>query len=305
MGLRDDSFYLASLKEKRKALSEAADAVERNRVDDFYNNMISAKDLREQRFLKYSNFITSLKEAYLSNALFHICEASMKNPSKYEKNVCKGVISQYIKESEVCSLLSKMGRSRNGILRKLAEDVTDQYKEDIADSSPDDENSYKMDKTKVDSFWKEVDSSDDVADMTNTIRLRVSDAEENFVNKVQQDKANIDTILQDTAERVQNAKETNDNDYASDLEEFYTFDAKRKINDIKHESVSLFSTLVKKISANAIRNHNDLVTENGRIDIDKAIETSRAIYTVLEMLSTSGLEKVDSTYIKETLNSLD
>jgi hypothetical protein len=305
MSLREDSLYLASVRKERQALSEATEMNKQKEINDFYMDRMNEKDLREQKVDKYYRFITTIKEAYLTHGLYNLCESAMVNPSSHEKSLCKNVIYQYIKENGVGSVLRKMKRSPNRLLREMEEDLVDTYRNDIKDADPDDEDSYGLDKSKVETFWKDVDKSDDVADMTNLVRIRVANAEEDFVNKVQQDKANIDTVMQDTAERVQNAKESNGNEYSQDVEEFYIMDAKKKIYDIKHEDSSVFAGLVKGLSKNAIRSHNDMVSENGRLDLEKIIETSRVIYTVLETFSVFGLEKVNSEYIKETLNSLN
>ena len=305
MSLREDSLYLASVRKERQALSEATKMNKQKEINDFYTDRMNEKDLREQKVDKYYKFITTIKEAYLTHGLYNLCESAMVNPSSHEKSLCKNVIYQYIKENGVGSVLRKMKRSPNRLLREMEEDLVDTYRDDIKDADPDDEDSYGLDKSKVETFWKDVDKSDDVADMTNLVRIRVANAEEDFVNKVQQDKANIDTVMQDTAERVQNAKESNGNEYSQDVEEFYIMDAKKKIYDIKHEDSSVFAGLVKGLSKNAIRSHNDMISENGRLDLEKVIEASRVIYTVLETFSVFGLEKVNSEYIKETLNSLN
>ena len=305
MSLREDSLYLASVRKERQALSEATEMNKQKEINDFYTDRMNEKDLREQKVDRYYKFITTIKEAYLTHGLYNLCESAMVNPSSHEKSLCKNVIYQYIKENGVGSVLRKMKRSPNRLLREMEEDLVDTYRDDIKDADPDDEDSYGLDKSKVETFWKDVDKSDDVADMTNLVRIRVANAEEDFVNKVQQDKANIDTVMQDTAERVQNAKESNGNEYSQDVEEFYIMDAKKKIYDIKHEDSSVFAGLVKRLSKNAIRSHNDMVSENGRLDLEKIIEASRVIYTVLETFSVFGLEKVNSEYIKETLNSLN
>ena len=48
----------------------------------------------------------------------------------------------------------------------------------------------------------------------------------------------------------------------------------------------------------------EFVLENGRLDVDKVVETVRCMYTVLETVSSLNLEKVDDKYIEETLNSM-
>ena len=65
--------------------------------------------------------------------------------------------------------------------------------------------------------------------------------------------------------------------------------------------------MVRNISESVIKNEEikeEFTTDNGRLDMDKIVESARCMYTLLEMVSTLQIEKVDSNYIEEALKSI-
>ena len=148
-----------------------------------------------------------------------------------------------------------------------------------------------------------------VDDVTNMIRLRVANAEEEFINRNLRDKENIETIMKDTADRVQAAKASNDNDYSEEVEESVTKEARDKIYRVQHEGRrNVFGRMVLNLGELAMTKEplkKEFVLENGRLNLDKVVETVRCIYTVLETVSSLNLEKIDEEYIKETLESMN
>ena len=198
--------------------------------------------------------------------------------------------------------------SKSGILVSIYEAEQDAFDKITDGANAEDINSQTIDPKAIDDFWDEIDKNNDIEDITNTIRLRVSTAEEDFVNRNQADKEDIKTILKDTAERVQNAKSTNDNDYSDAVEESEMRIAKDKIYQIQHEGYhNIFDRMVRNISESVIKNEEikkEFTLENGRLDMNKIVESARCMYTLLEMVSTLKIENVDSQYIEDALKSI-
>lgn len=273
-------------------------------IDAEKNAIREYKDKIESRKIMYSNFKENAKVAILQIALATLCEMSIKNITDQEMDACNGLIESYIKDVGYYNIVRKMGNSRNLLLRELAEDIKETVKDSISGADENDESTYTINKDTVDKFVDQIEKNDDVNDVTNIIRLRVSNAEEDFVNRNDQDSENIKTILKDTAERVQDAKDTNDNDYSDAVEESAMREAKNKIYAIQHEAYRPpFDRIVRAIAKSSLKSSNELVTEN-RIDMDATVAVARSVYTVLEMLSITSLENVDEAYINETINSL-
>ena len=84
--------------------------------------------------------------------------------------------------------------------------------------------------------------------------------------------------------------------------------AKDKIYQIQHEGYhNIFDRMVRNISESVIKNEEikkEFTLENGRLDMNKIVESARCMYTLLEMVSTLKIENVDSQYIEDALKSI-
>lgn len=308
MGLREDRNFLSQLKAERASIRENAIAQEKK---DFNQRIIDREDIRAQHeasLNKFYDYKDNVKKTLLKRALMELYTGSFHNISKREYAACNNLLEQYIGETGTSTLLKNMGKSNSSILHTIKE-KTDEYAAAItADATASDPDSQVIKAEDVDSFWKDIDKQEDIGDITNLIRLRVSSAEEDFINKNQQDKENIDDILKKTATRIQLAKGSNDNDYSEMVEESETKIAKNEIYKIQHEGHhNVFDHMVRNLSKVAMTNENakaEFTNESGRLDIDHIVEAVRCMYTLLEMVGTIQLEKVDQKYIEDTLKSI-
>lgn len=308
MSIREDRSYLKELRAEREALRENAakndrDAFNQSIIDR--DNIIANHEAAVDKFYAYKD---DVKKTLLKEALTHIYEGSFHNITTREKALCGALLEQYINDTGVVSLMKNMKFSESYLLRKIYENVEEYSKEITAGATVNDPKSQTIDPAKIDEFWKDIDRSDDIEDITNLIRMRVSNAEEDFINKNQEDKQDIKTVLKQTATRVQAAKGTNDNDYSEAVEESETRIANDRIYQIQHESYhNVFDRMVRNLSEVALTNEEakkEFLAENGHLDVEKIVESARCMYTLLEMVGTIQLEKVDQQYIEDTLKSI-
>ena len=308
MSIKDDREYLAEAREKREALKENA---RKEALDQYNKSVIEREDLKaayEAKLDKFYKYKDDVKKILVSEALFGVYKKSMINPSDRELKIGRALIENYVEDLGPAKLLRNMKFSESAFLLEVKDAVEDFYNKITDDADAEEISTQTIKPEDVEDFWKQVDKSDDIQDITDMIRLRVSNAEEEFVNKNQEDKENVKTILKQTAERVQNAKDSNDNDYAEAVEESETRLAKEKLYDIQHVSRhNVFDRMVRNISEVAIKDESakkEFVLENGRLDMDKIVESARCMYTLLEMVSTLKIENVDGQYIEDTLKSI-
>lgn len=308
MGIREDLQYLEERKKMRKAEKETAKKRAREKTN---NRIIADEDIKiahEQAVEKYYDYKDNVQHELLKKALVELCTQSIPHINYREQILCENLVDKYINETGAAKLLRNMKFSDNYLLRTIHEKVKESQKEITKDTSADDESTQIISKKAIDDFWTEIDNAEDIADITNIIRMRVSNAEEEFINKNQEDKEAIKTILKQTASRVQKAKESENEEYAEAVEESETRLAKNKIYQIQHESHrNVFDKMVRQLSKAALSNDvlkEDYINENGKIEFDRIVETVRCMYTLLETVSTIQLEKVDTDYIKNIINSI-
>ncbi len=307
MSLREDRQYLA---EQRKAKEEAAKLAHQKSINEFNQHIVEEENQKmafNKSVDKLFEFKANVKKSLIKKILMELCVGSIPNYTHREYSICENLIENYISEVGETALLKNMRFSENGFLRTCWSEINSHYKTITEDATRDEDTQY-IDSGSLDDFWKDVDNTEDVDDITNLIRMRVSNAEENFVNRNQQDKENVKTVLKQTADRVQMAKDTNDNDYAESVEESETRIAKDKIYKIQHEGYrSVFDRMVRNLSEAAVKNKDakgSLIDENGKLNMDSIVESARCMYSLLETIGTIQLEKVDNKYIEDTLKSI-
>lgn len=306
--MRENSIALHEQMEAKEKIRKTLAEQEKQRVLDEYMARDAIAEAAQKKIDDFYRYKDNVKKTLVTEALNNICINCMNNPSQYETSVMEALVGQYIQDRTPSALLKTMKNSRNGFLRHIYEEAEKAEKDIEKDANKDDETTLTIDKNKIDDFWKEIDNSEDLDDVTNMIRLRVANAEEEFVNRNLQDKNNIDTILKDTADRVQNAKSGYDNEFGDQVEESETRIAKDKIYSIQHESRrNVFDRMVSSLAEAVMRDdsaRSQFVLENSRLDMNKIVECARCMYTLLEVVSTIQLEKVDDKYIEDTLNSI-
>ena len=308
MSVKEDREYLNDIKNKRDALKEK---VQKEAFNAYNSAIIEREDLKaahEAKLNAFYEYKDNVKSLLVSRALYGIYEKSLVNPNPRESKIGKVLIDNYVNEVGASKLLRNMKFSESALLLEIKDAVEDFYDRITDDATAEDVSTQTIKPEDIEDFWKQIDKSEDIQDITDLIRLRVSGAEEDFVNKNQEDKENVKTILKQTAERVQNAKDSNDNDYAEAVEESETRIAKDKIYKIQHEGHrSVFDRMVRNISESAIKNEDakkEFMLKNGRLDMDKIVESARCMYALLEMVSSLNIEKVDEAYIEQTLKSI-
>lgn len=307
MSLREDRQYLA---EQRKAKEEAAKLARQKSINEFNQHIVEEENQKmefNKSVDKLFEFKANVKKSLIKKMLMELCVGSIPNYTHREYSICENLIENYISEVGETTLLKNMHFSENGFLRTCWSEINSHYKTITEDATRDEDTQY-IDSGSLDDFWKDVDNTEDVDDITNLIRMRVSNAEENFINRNQQDKENVKTVLKQTADRIQMAKDTNDNDYAESVEESETRIAKDKIYKIQHEGYrSVFDRMVRNLSEAAVKNKDakgSLIDENGKLNMDSIVESARCMYSLLETIGTIQLEKVDNKYIEDTLKSI-
>lgn len=307
MSLREDRQYLA---EQRKAKEEAAKLARQKSINEFNQHIVEEENQKmafNKSVDKLFEFKANVKKSLIKKMLMELCVGSIPNYTHREYSICENLIENYISEVGETALLKNMRFSENGFLRTCWSEINSHYKTITEDATRDEDTQY-IDSGSLDNFWKDVDNTEDIDDITSLIRMRVSNAEENFVNRNQQDKENVKTVLKQTADRVQMAKDTNDNDYAESVEESETRIAKDKIYKIQHEGYrSVFDRMVRNLSEAAVKNKDakgSLIDENGKLNMDSIVESARCMYSLLETIGTIQLEKVDNKYIEDTLKSI-
>ena len=307
MGIREDRNYIKERKAERAALRDTEIAKEKEKYNDRIIKHEDAMAMREAAIDNFYDYKDNVKKTLLKKALMEVYTGCFYNISNRERSICENLMEQYIGETGTSKLLKNMRLSESYLLNVISENVDKYSKEITKDAKASEPDTQIIPSEDVKKFWDEIDKSENIEDITNIIRLRVSNAEEEFINKNQEDKADVNSILKDTATRINNAKGLVDNDYSEAVEESESRIAREKIYKIQHSNHhNVFDRMVRNLSEVAITNNEakETFTENGHLKMDSIVESVRCMYTLLEMVGTIQLENVDSQYIEDTIKSI-
>lgn len=305
---KEDKEFLDKKKKEKEIKEKVQKKRDKEKLDKKIIEREDEKAKHEAAVKQFYDYKNNVKKILIKKALMELCTRSIHNINKRERLICENLVESYINDVGTAVLLKNMKFSRSKMLRNLRESIDNYYTIITEGSTASDENTQTISNTNVENFWADIDKSEDIDDITNLIRMRVSNAEEEFINKNQEDKNRIKTVLNQTASRIQNAKETDNEEYADEVEESATRLAKNKIYQIQHEgNRNIFDKMVRKFSKAVLTNDKlkaEYLSESHKLDIGKILESVRCIYTLLETVSTIKLENVDAQYIKETIDSI-
>lgn len=271
----------------------------------------SAKAKAVNKAKAYSDFKKSVVESYVGGLLWNIYESVLdKNmSSEFAKGIGRSTLTSYIKENGAANILKKMN-GKTKFLSEAARMIDDFVTEAIEDADPDNEDTLAIDPKKEQEFYDNLSSSDDVADITNAIRMRVIDAEEKMATDNINDKIDMDDIMQGAAQRIESVRQSNKegelSDDSAELQQQETvMMSKARMNDLATKrSRSVLEQMVRNTSKQVLKDENlaKVYTENGKVDFDKLIEANTAIYTFMETLNTIQLEDFDEESVKKIIS---
>lgn len=307
MKLISSKQYIAAVLEdhKNKILEENAVIVKNERekeeaekeTNEFYQEMVNRSNLP----VKYSNFITSVKEEFLGECIYHIFNESLNifdRKSKKQELVKKALVSNFIKEQGVNSLLSKF-RTKNVLLSEFALIVDNAVNAVVESTDATNINSWTVDTDIKNKFIDDLEKCDS-KEAIITITDRVTDAETEFVNDNIRRKMEIDDILNSKKEKLDSIA-----DKPEDVQEAVAAGFDRKIKAIKNRYVSsIYQTIAESMTKNIFKDKDlqDIYIKEGNIDMETVLEDAGVIYTFLETVFTT--EMVDEKYIKTFVNEI-
>jgi hypothetical protein len=260
---------------------------------------------REARMAKYRQFSADTKKALLSECvyrLFNACLTKTKETPQLEA-VCRNMVNEFINENG-CEDLLRHFRTASEMLSEMSLLVNRYHTIITEKADKDNEDSFKIDPETKDNFFEELDcvNADEVV---YTVRNRVMDSMNEFIDKNTMDKMEITEVLKNTKEKIDMMKDTDSPSAASEeVQESYTLNAKKKITNIRNNRPkgifeSMVTSLLKKTYTN--EDYKQIYMEGTQVDMDKVVENCEIIYTFLEMLNTSKMVKVDEIYVESVL----
>jgi hypothetical protein len=246
---------------------------------------------------------TELLEAAL-DTIFDMCFGNINcNNTDEDDAFDQTIISNFISDEGINDLLDRF-ESRTAFLSELT-NIIREDSEDMEDDIDDDYDmdSYSVDPDEVEDFIDSIKGNEEIQDIADTIRYRVSRATEDFMQKNLSDKMDIKDIMYDAKEKIDNIR-TGDEDSDEAIKQEYTLLAKNKVNSLAKRPHSIFEQMVINLSKSILKDEklkNKFTLKSGKLDMDTIIKRVTSYYTFLELATSLKMVNNNEKYIEEAI----
>ena len=175
------------------------------------------------------------------------------------------------------------------------EDIDDDGEDDIEPEPEDYDNK----------VLEDLDKEEDVQKAVALIRQRVADAEETFIKNNAKDKEQINALLGKISDNIKTVEDMSENDKEKGKDAVAQENvrmSRRSIDNItNNRPLSIMEMFARQLNKDIIRDEalrETYIEEDGSLDMDTIVESSKVLYGFLETLNTLQLKTVDSKYIE-------
>ena len=296
-----------SINEKVKSRQEER-LKEANELRDERDMIIESKEIYKEAMLGYRQAVSTKLLSDSFKAIYITALENVTDMSDTDYKLANNMVDKFIEEHGVYSLLREM-KGKTYLLdtiRTIVEDGT----EDAEEKADDEEKSMKEvpQDTKEDMFNK-LEGEEDVNNAVQLISDRIAAAEEEFIKQNAEDKKKIEDIVNGINDRIQAVKNdvTKDEETKEDIEESYNIEKNRKITEIyDNRSHTLFDHMIHETAKNIFKDTDlkESYSDEGRLDLQKVVNSCKCMYGFLEFVNTLQIDKVDVAYIEKIVKDM-
>lgn len=258
----------------------------------------------ESTHKRYANFAETVRTSLVTEALYDMYKKSV-NPALLEnqdnKTVMRNIVTSYVNETGYINILNRM-KYASCAMSEMYTTIDKTSRKILESVDKSDADTFKIEPEDRDEFFTNLNKSD-VDDIATAIQDRVATATTDFVNANNKDHDDITAALQSAQEKIDNVDPED-----VELKECYEMQGRRKVNEIRRSPKNVFHGMVSSMCESVMK-HPDVNAEfvlesNSHINMDKVVDRVSLMYTFVEMLNTSRLEKVDKAFIEGVIKDL-
>lgn len=294
--------------DKAKSISEQAAANrDRDEYNSYINNYISEQTANINNRV---SFLQAVKEAFITECIAKLYTKSLDKMDSRDKTVARNLVTRFVKENGAGDLIRSFS-TQNILLSEMAR-ISQKYYDKVLESCDKGEcdsgtkiKEYNLTTTIKDDFFKEMEDID-MTEASKLIKDRVSESIQQFIDDNSYAKMECQDVIQAAQDSISNIKEKDEVQKEALIEE-YSNRAKRKINEMRLvRSKNIFSIIVESLTHKALTNDSYKVNyvHESTVDMNKIVEDATLIYTMLEMVNTTNMIKVDEQFINTYLETL-
>lgn len=266
-------------------------------------NAFKEKKIKEAK----SGFRADVKSFMVESTLDYMLNKSFQNKivvmSEDSKRLAKSLIKQFVVEEGADKILSTMA-TRSNLLAEAARYIREEVDRECEEHGDDCPDHMTVNPDMKDDLYDKLDGTEEVQDIAEEINNRVSLATQNFIQKNMANKMDIKDLMATTRDKIENVRtgstET-DEEYAQEA----AIKMKREISKINNRPHTVYEQLVINVTEAVVKNEDTrkkFTTESGKLNMDAIVERATVLYTMLEMLNSFQIKKMDKEYIQEAIS---
>ena len=251
---------------------------------------------------RYHSFSETVRNILVTEALYKMLYESVDEEIRSDSgnaNVMRAIVSSYVNETGYDNIMNRM-RTASATMSKMHGVITKSTKSILESVDKSDSLTFQITPDMKDEFFKQLNYSDSTA-ISDAIRDRVSDAMKDFIVANAKDHEDITSALAQAQEHIASIPAED-----KSLRECYEQKAKRRINEIRNAPKNVLHSMITAMCESVMK-HPDTNAEfihEDHIDMDKVVTRTTLMYTFMEMLNTSRLDKIDGAFIENVLTDL-
>ena len=299
--LGESSSYALQSSDRRAVI----ESEEKERSKDRMAHILEQQYASEKRRREYSTFVSESKDFLLEESLYNLYSKCL--PSSVDESLLnqgRNVIKTFVKEEGSDKLLSTF-KTKTLFLSELAYIVETTHKQVLHDCKEKD-GPFRISGSAYKEFSKKIDNMSS-AQITKSITDRVTKAEEEFIAANVKDKQIMEELSAKTKEKIDNVKGSSA-EVEDQMKQEHTALYKQAIDrKVISRKKGILESIVVSMSTNIVKEdaiRESFTNEDGKLNTDRIIELSEAMYTVLEMLNTIKAKDFTPQYLQEVISSI-
>lgn len=174
------------------------------------DRLYSAKDKKYCITKMYNEFCTNLKDELLGDAIKSIYISALRENVDLTENgifLANNIVENFIKESGGANTVLQKIKGKTYALDFIVSVVEGTYESIMEDVDKDDPESFESSDEKKEEMFDDLSKDGDITNAVNVIAKRVTDAEEEFIKKNNEDKEALKDIADRFSERIKKVED--------------------------------------------------------------------------------------------------
>ena len=258
----------------------------------------------DKRRKDFNAFTSESKDFLLTESLNYLLRKCLpENITESLAINARAVVESFVKEETSFSLLNRF-KTKTLLLSELA-NVVETTHQKVLHGAEGKDAPFKISNSDMKAFHNKLDSLD-CDQVTKEIVSRVAKAEEEFVKANIKDKETLEELSDATNKKLEGIK-NKDEEKEKLIKQECTAMYRRKVDTLMNRKKGILESIVLRMSRNIVTEETLLPSftqENGKLDMQKIIDTSEVMYTFMEMVNTMRIKDVNTSYLNDILSSI-